>query len=169
MSAQARDGTGAAAAGAAASAFVVLVRMCTLEPAHPPSIRPARVHMRSNTGGFTGGLRRMADSQTLAQCGPSNNRWCSLAAIGVANSVQRMLILCVGHPNARRVVCAFEAAQMQRSTRAFVFSAVELRRMARKAAGLRQTEKTIALTQRGLSGAVENHEPGRQWGGQRRE
>jgi hypothetical protein len=80
-----------------------------------------------------------------------------------------MLILSVGHPNAGRVLCAFEAAQMQRSTRAFVFSTVEPHRVARKAAGLRQTKKTTALTQRGLSGAVEDNEPGRQWGGQRRE
>jgi hypothetical protein len=92
-----------------------------------------------------------------------------LAVIGVANSVQKMLILSVGHPNVGRVVCAFEAAQMQRSTRDFVFSELELQRMARRAAGLRQTEQSTALTQRGLSVAMEDHEPGRQWGGQRRE
>jgi hypothetical protein len=34
----------------------------------------------------------------------------SLAGNGVANSVQRMPILCVGHPNAGQVLCAFEAA-----------------------------------------------------------
>jgi hypothetical protein len=39
---------------------------------------------------------------------------------------------------------------MQRSTRAFVFSAAELLRVARKAAALRQTEETAALTQQGL-------------------
>jgi hypothetical protein len=78
------------------------------------------------------------------------NRWCSLAAIGVANSVQRMLVLCVGHPNAGRVVCAFQAAQMQRSTRAFVLWAFELHRVACKAGDLRTPEQTAAITQRGL-------------------
>jgi hypothetical protein len=63
-----------------------------------------------------------------------------------------MLILCVGHPNAGRVLGAFEAAQMQRSTRAFVVSIVETHRVARKAAGLRQTQNPTALTQRGLQG-----------------
>jgi len=78
-----------------------------------------------------------------------------------------MHILSVGHPNAGRVVCAFEAARMQRSARAFVFSTLELQRKARKATGLRQTEKNTALTQRGVSVASEDHEPGRRWGGQR--
>jgi hypothetical protein len=50
-----------------------------------------------------------------------------------------MLILSVGHPNAGRVLGAFEAAQMQRSTRAFVFSAIEPHRAARKAGDFRQT------------------------------
>jgi hypothetical protein len=75
----------------------------------------------------------------------ASNLWCSLAAIAVASSVQRN----VGHPNAGRVLGAFEAAQMQRSARAFVFSAIAPHRVAQKAAGFRQTEKSTALTQRG--------------------
>jgi hypothetical protein len=72
-----------------------------------------------------------------------------------------MLILSVGHPNAGRVLCAFEAAQMQRSTRAFVLSAIELHRVACKAGDLRRPEQAAAITQRGLCAAVEDHEPGR--------
>jgi hypothetical protein len=78
------------------------------------------------------------------------NPLCSLTGNGVANSVQRMLILCVGHPNASRVVCAFQAAQLQRSTRAFVLWAFELHRVACKAGDLRTPEQAAAITQRGL-------------------
>jgi hypothetical protein len=61
-----------------------------------------------------------------------------------------MLILSVGHPNAGRVLGAFDAAQMQRSTSAFAFSAVELHRVACKAGDLRKREQAGAITQRGL-------------------
>jgi hypothetical protein len=61
-----------------------------------------------------------------------------------------MLILSVGHPNTGRVLGAFKAAQMHRSERALVFSAVELHHVACKAGGLRQTERTAALTPQGV-------------------
>jgi hypothetical protein len=92
----------------------------------------------------------MADSKACLLRPLQCNRWRSLAGIGVANSVQAMLIFSVGHPNAGRARGAFEAAQMQRTTRAFVCSAFEAHHVACKAGGLRQTERTAALTQQGL-------------------
>jgi hypothetical protein len=63
-----------------------------------------------------------------------------------------MLILSVGYPNAGQVLGAFEAAQVQCSTRAFVFSTVEPHRMGRKASGHWQTKKATALTSDAFQG-----------------
>jgi hypothetical protein len=54
-----------------------------------------------------------------------------------------------------------------------VFYAVALLRIecffAGRGRGVQEAAKTATLTQRGLLAVVVDHEPGRQWGGQRRE
>jgi len=60
----------------------------------------------------------------------------------VAGYVQQILILSAGHPRT-------------------VFAGRD--------GGVREAAKTDTITQRGLLAVVVNNEPGRQWGGQRRE